>query len=105
MASQIPTHATGDYLASGDWNTLTPLNTSVGVFAAGGAWLGTLPSLTAPNFLIGAGYGSVTFTAGSGSVLFTAFPHGVLAVVLTGNAAGDVTLTTSGKQAACFYCN
>ncbi len=97
MASTIPTHATGDYLSSSDWNTLVPLNKGVALNAAGSAFLGTPPLTTAPNFLLAAGYGStVSFTAGNGSILWTAFPAGVLAVTITANAAADVTVCTVG---------
>ena len=84
MASTIPTHATGDYLSSSDWDTLTPLNNSIGVLA-GQAQLGPLPALTAPNFQIIAG-SFVGLTNGSGAVTITlpggGFPNGVLTAVV-----------------------
>ncbi len=97
----IPSKAVNAVLASSEWNTLLSLNSGTGVYAAGGAWLGTPPPRTAPNFLISAGYGVVTFSGGIGTVLFTGFPNGILAVTVTGNAGSgtDVTLTTQGTAA------
>ena len=111
MASQIPTHATGDYLASGDWNTLTPLNNSIGVLA-GTAQSGTLPALTAPNFQIIAGTflgttnvsGALTITLPGGG-----FPNGLLtAVVCPGDGVtgqGVVVLANSSTNKTTLQVN
>ncbi len=94
MASTIPTHATGDYLSSSDWNTLTPLNNSIGVLA-GTAQSGTLPAVTAPNFQIIAGHATGT-TNVSGGLTITlpggGFPNGLLSAVV---CAGD-NITSQG---------
>ena len=90
MATAIPTHATGDVLTAADWNTVQQLNNNVGVYAANGAAVGSLPALTAPNFLIQTGNAvSVTFSSGTGTLTFpTAFPNGVLTVIATAGDSG-----------------
>lgn len=73
MATTIPTHATGDYLSSADWNTLPILNTQFGMFNATGAPLvGSLAALTAPNWKMQFGVASGT-TDGSSNLSLT-FP-------------------------------
>ena len=111
MASQIPTHATGDYLSSSDWNTLTPLNNSIGVLA-GTAQSGTLPAVTAPNFQIIAG-SFVGTTNGSGGLTITlpggGFPNGLLtAVVCPGDSStgqGVVVLVYSSTSKTTLQVN
>ena len=90
MATAIPTHATGDVLTAADWNTVQQLNNNVGVYAANGAAVGSLPALTAPNFLVQTGNAvSVTFSSGTGTLTFpTAFPNGVLTVIATAGDSG-----------------
>jgi len=112
MAAQIPTHATGDYLASGDWNTLTPLNNSIGVLN-GSAQSGTLPATTAPNFQVQGG-STVVNTNGSGGITInfpTAFPAGLLTVIAgVGDNAGSMGqvqllhsfVSKTGFSANCF---
>ena len=81
--ASIPTKATGNVLAAGDWNDLVPLNNTIGLFGASGAPLvGTLPATTAPNFYMQMGYVSGT-SNGSGALSFffpSAFPNGLMVV-------------------------
>ena len=107
MASQIPTHATGDYLASSDWNTLTALNGGVGLLGAVDALVGTLPPISAPNFQIQAGRVAIAVTATNFSFAWpTPFLNGLLAVFIQSEAAGGgasdtiVLASTSTKTTA-----
>ena len=103
----IPTHSTGDVLTSGDWNDLTPLNTSVGFFGIGGSLLGSAPPTNAPNILFQTGYATPTCATGNGSFTYpTAFPNGIVGVILTPiySGPGDCTVsgTSSTNKTTCY---
>ena len=104
----IPTLSTGNVLSAAERNYLTPLNTGVGLFGVTGIGVtgATPPGTTAPNFLIQAGYTSVTFSAASGTLTFpTAFPNGILMVsgtVTNSAGAAMLSLTTASTSTATF---
>lgn len=86
MASTIPTHSTGDYLSSADWNTVVPLNTQVAMYAVGSKFLGgTQPSASAPNWMMQCGYvANPSFATGVATIVYpTPFPNGLMAIQLT----------------------
>jgi len=94
MATAIPVHASLDYVSSADWDTLPLLNTQNGLFGAVGALVGSLPSITAPNWLIQAGRVAVSPTAGNFTFTFpNAFPNGLLCVLMQPEDAGGVQST------------
>ena len=109
MPSQtpIPTKSTGNVLAAADWNDLTPLNTSVGLFNVGTMLTGSSSGVTAPNWYVQAGYATPTFTAGVATLTFpTAFPNGVAAVLLTPLGASvdaTATISTASLSTATLY--
>jgi hypothetical protein len=87
----IPTLATGNVLTAGEWNDLTPLNKTVGLYGVTSlALVGTPPAVTAPNFYIQAGRSSVTLTSGTGTITFpSAFPNGLIVFhAICNNGAG-----------------
>ena len=90
----IPTHSTGDYLSSTDWNTLPKLNTAIGLYGVTAASdSGTPPSTTGPNFLMQAGVQTGT-TSASGIITITypnAFPTGTLICMVTSD---DVSIAS-----------
>ena len=105
----IPTHAVGDVLSSPDWNTLTPLNTSIGLFGVGSAISGSPPAGTAPNFLPQCGTSVVTTSGGIATITFpSTFPNGVVTVLpAPGDAAsslGQVVVHTTSTSNFTAYC-
>ena len=93
----IPTKSVGNVLAAADWNYLTPLNTMVGLYGAGGAMSGTPPVRTAPNFLIQSGMAAIAFVAGAGTLTFpVAFPNGLLSVITIIHAPTSSSSSTCG---------
>ena len=107
----IPTLATGNVLTAAEWNDLTVLNTSGGLFDTVGGFVGSVPPTTAPNFLFQPGYTAPTFTGGFGGITFgTAFPNGLLTVIMTPYVGGasttaDLMLTSStSKTGIGIYC-
>ncbi len=108
----IPTATNGTVISAATQNDIAVLNTSVGLFDATPAAVGTLPARNAPNFLKIVGTSVVT-TNGSAvaTVVFpTSFPNGVVAVTA---CPGDTnlnlsqvivigpTITTTGFQVKC----
>jgi len=100
LASTIPTHSSGDVLPAADWNTLVPLNTQSGIYGATAALIGTTPAVSAPSFLIQAGFNvTTTNVSGIATISFpSVFPNGVLTVVACG---GD---NNSGTQPGIEVC-
>ena len=106
--TSIATKSTGNVLAAGDWNALTVLNTTLGLFktSATGSTGATPPAVTAPNFLIQAGYNSLTFASASGTLTFpAAFPNGILCVVANvapSTGYSQLCVTSSSTTQAVF---
>lgn len=88
--TSIPSHSTGQVLAAGDWNTLVPLNTGIGILGGSNAITGSLEPATAPNYQIQAGLLSVTFSSGLSSTYNfpAAFPNGLLSMFFLCCTAG-----------------
>jgi hypothetical protein len=106
--SAIPTRATGNVLSSGDWNTLTPLNSAVGLYGRTSGLVGSVPVTGAPNFQIQAGtYVGTTTSGGSLSIpLPSTFPNGLLTVLVSvgDNAAslGQVQINAASNTTSSF---
>ena len=96
MATTIPTHSTGDYLSSADWNTVTALNTQFGLYNATGApMVGSLAGVTAPNWRMQFGVASGTTDGSSNlSVTFpTTFSTALLGIIPFQVAASNLLYT------------
>ncbi len=96
----IPTHSFGDVLSSSDWDTLPPLNNSIGLYGVGSALGGAEPPVTAPNFLIQAG-SSTTSTDPNGHFLLTfpnAFPNGLVTCVAILGDSNRINMNIMGAS-------
>lgn len=106
MGTTIPTHSTGDYLSSSDWDTLTQLNTAVGLFGTSTAIAGTPGATVAPSWYIQTGVLVATATAANFTCTFAnAFPNGLLCCFMGSVGGGGnqdlvVTLSTSNGTRA-----
>ena len=106
--TSIPTHSVGDVLSSPDWNTLTKLNSAVGLFGTASTITGSAPLPNNPGFYVQAGSYVYSGTSiASGTVSFpTAFPNFLLVVIVcNGDSAADntqVQLTNSGVSLSQF---
>ena len=106
--TSIATKSTGNVLAAGDWNALTVLNTTLALFKTSttGSAGATPPAVTAPNFLVQAGYNVLTFASASGTLTFpSAFPNGILCVIGNVNpasGASQLCVTSSSTTQAVF---
>lgn len=97
----IPVVGFGTPATSDQYNYLTVLNTSVGLFGTGAPITGSVPATTAPNFEIQAGTTTVSpISAVFGFSLPHAFPNGLLACFvqpITGGGSQDLIVLQSGS--------
>lgn len=105
MASTIPSLTTGVTITSADWDTLTQLNTQIGLYGYNGALSGSPPAANAPAFLLLVGAGAVAVSGANFNFGWSpAFPNGLLACYiqpLTGGGAVDnITIGTCTKTTA-----
>lgn len=95
----IGTVSTGNVGTVAWANSVANLNTAIGLYAAGAAFVGSaVPPTNAPNYLVQTGYVAPSFTGGVGTFSFpTTFPNGLLSVQMT-PYTGAVAVTLSAAS-------